>query len=192
MKNSKLTFKIFLKFITTTFALLTSLNCLCQSNPNQYYFRPGPYIEAAYVGVNYQDPSTSFNDSLAGLRLGVALTPYFAIEAFGASGSNTYGFNYQGTFINTKVSNLSGVYAKLSYPLNPDVSVFARVGEAYGNFYASQAYTGMWNNGSSFSWGGGVQYAPTRHLYGIADAMQYYSGNSITVGGASVSLGYKF
>jgi hypothetical protein len=158
----------------------------------QSYFRPGPYIEGVYVGINYQDPNTNFNDSLGGIRIGVNLTPYLALEGFTASGSNTYGFTYNGTFISTKVSELNAVYVKFSYSLTPDIVVFARAGQATGNFYASQAYTGMWNNGSSFSWGAGAQYSFNPHVYGTVDAMQYYSGNGITVGGPSLSIGYRF
>jgi hypothetical protein len=152
----------------------------------------GFYAELGLIQAYYKEPTANFNNSMGAATLGYSINKYASVEIMGAGSLNEANFNYRGTNINAKTSSAFGGYVKGTLPIEDKFGVFVKAGATNGTVTASSAYGSAWSSGTSFSYGGGVEFNFTKNVYGIAQYMSYYDRNSISINGPSIGVGYKF
>jgi opacity protein-like surface antigen len=110
----------------------------------------------------------------------------------GAGSVSDANLTYRNTNITAKTSSAFGAYVKGSLPVSESFSFFVKLGGTNGTVSASSAYGSAWSSGTSFSYGAGAQVNFTPNVYGIIQYMSYYDKSSVSIGGPSVGVGYKF
>lgn len=154
--------------------------------------KTGFYTELGLIQAYYSEPGANFNNTMAALILGYSINKNLAVEVMGATSVADANFYHGSTRINAKTSGATGLYVKGSLPVDKSFEVFAKVGGTNGKVEASSAYGSAWSSGTSFSYGGGIQFNFTDSVYATAQYMSYYDRKGISINGPAVSVGYKF
>jgi opacity protein-like surface antigen len=179
----------------------------------------GIYLQGGYSWLNFEANDTGYEvdtDALTA-RLGVQLTPMFAIEADLSTGIDDgdidfdsseddldFDDNNDGDF--TDIINVSGdlgldflaaAYARAVFPVSDKFDVSARVGYAYAEVDANAITPGgntvtlAEDAEDGWSAGAGITYDLTENLELRAD-YTWYGFDEVDATGATVALGIKF
>lgn len=181
--------------------------------------RGGLYIQGGYSWLNFEAEDTGYEvdtDAITA-RIGLQLTPMFAIEADLSTGIDDgdldfdsseddldFDDNNDGDF--TDIINVSGdlgldfmaaAYGRAVFPISDKFELSARVGYAYAEVSANGTTPG----GTTFEFaddaedgwtaGAGITYDLTENLELRAD-YTWYGLDAVDVTGATVALGVKF
>lgn len=154
----------------------------------------GLYGEVAYaplkLSTSVDGLGLSAKPAVVRGLLGLELSPHVALEGMVAAGAKKDNITLSGTNsgVDTKISNMFGVYVKPKLQVGPGLELFGRLGYVRTKLKVDNESASE----GSLSYGLGASYAFNPALSLSADYMIYNDKDDVKIDGVSIGLGFKF
>ncbi len=154
----------------------------------------GLYGEVAYAPLKLSTTvdglGLSAKPAVVRGMLGLELSPHVALEGMLAAGAKKDNITLAGTNsgVDTKISNMFGVYVKPKLQVGPGLELFGRLGYVRSKLKVADESPSE----GSVSYGLGASYSFNPALSLNADYMIYNNKDDVKIDGVSIGLGFKF
>jgi opacity protein-like surface antigen len=148
--------------------------------------------ELGYTRAEFQDSTPSVGLNTIHARLGAQFNQNWGVEAEAATSLGSDKENVGGVNVDVKMNYLVGAFVVGSYPVNENVSVFARVGVASAKIEAKSGAVSADDTNSGWGIGAGVKWFPQGGANGVRVEYTRYDFDGSGVNAFGVGYVRKF